>query len=349
MNIKRSNFDFVGFCLKHDIINHHGILLLAANTTIGKEHIVLLMNNHIILTEHDFISEQENNLAPQKDTITEKLIEEATLQVKDIFQFVRKRNKIPILEVRNHIIPVIHQASENSDVVQLFSMLQSKDDYTYRHNIGVGVFATLIGKWLHLHESDLKLLTISATLHDVGKMKIPDEILNKPGRLTAAEYDEIKKHTTYGYEMLKKTIGISPTCALVALQHHEREDGSGYPFGLKGDKIHQFSKIVAVADIFHAMTSKRAYHEPAPFYKVINQMQEDRFGKLDPKIIRLFLHKIMMILIGSEVVLSDGRKGEIVMIHTHEPARPLVKIGNEFIDLSKSSSINIEQIALPYA
>jgi HD-GYP domain-containing protein (c-di-GMP phosphodiesterase class II) len=197
------------------------------------------------------------------------------------------------LEVREKIIPPIQEAAENPNVFQLFSQLQSRDDYTYRHNIGVGVIAALIGKWMNLSGSTLSLLTLSATLHDVGKMKVPLDILNKPGRLTDEEFKHIKKHTIHGYDLIKSTVGLSHRTALVALQHHEREDGSGYPFQLKGEKIDLLSKIVGVADVFHAMTSNRVYHDASPFFHVMKQMNDDVFGKLNPEVVTTFVQHIM--------------------------------------------------------
>src|SRR5690606_23577733 len=154
---------------------------------------------------------------------------------------------------------LIQNVSENTNVLQLFVALQAKDDYTYRHNIAVGALANLIGNWMNLDHQALMQLTTAALLHDVGKVLISESILNKPGKLTDEEYAIMKKHTIYGYEILNDTVGISHRQALVALQHHERMNGSGYPMGIKRDNIDLFSRIVAVADIFHAMTSNRVY------------------------------------------------------------------------------------------
>jgi HD-GYP domain-containing protein (c-di-GMP phosphodiesterase class II) len=214
----------------------------------------------------------------------------------------------------------------------------------YRHNVAVGVIATLIGKWVGLKEAELSQLSMAAALHDVGKIKIPLEILNKSGKLTKDEYNLMKKHTIYGYEMIKETVGTNHRQALVALQHHERQNGSGYPFGIRADKIDDFSRIVAVADVFHAMTSKRAYRDASPFYETLKQMQQNAFGDLDPRLVGLFLDKIMQSLIGNEVMLTDGRRGKIVMINQVDPIHPLVRIDDMFLDLSKEPALQIEQV-----
>ncbi|MEH7224368.1 HD-GYP domain-containing protein [Bacillus sp. JJ1566] len=277
-------------------------------------------------------------------TIITGKLEEAIDQVQDIFYFVKRHTKLPLAEIKQTVIPIIQTASEIPQFFHLFYQLQSADDYTYRHNIGVGVIATLIGKWLTLSDKDLTALTIAATLHDIGKTKIPTEILNKPGKLTKAEYEVVKKHTIYGYEILKNTEGISHEISLVALQHHEREDGKGYPFGLKGSRISYFSKIVAVADVFHAMSSNRVYHDATPFYQVIKQMNDDMFGKLDPTILVPFLQQIMNALIGHPVLLTDGQIGRIKYINPFDLLNPLVEVSNTIIDLSVQKSIQIERV-----
>jgi len=206
------------------------------------------------------------------------------------------------------------------------------------------VIANLIGTWMRLGQQELLQLTTAAFLHDIGKMLIPQDIINKPGKLTEEEYAVMKTHTVLGYELMKETYGITHRQALVALQHHERMDGSGYPFGLTKNRIDLFSRIVSVADIFHAMTSKRAYRNPSPFYEVLFQIEKDTFGVLDPAITRLFIEKIMNYLIGKTVLLTDGREGTILMVQAHDLTHPLIQVGNEFIDLSKDFSVHIKYI-----
>lgn len=308
-------------------------------TLLSAEHIRLINQHKITLESHDVV---------QLDSAEffQLAIDDCTAAIENIFEQLRhnKNKRIPMLEVRNEVIPFIQQVSEKNDFYGVLAALQSKDDYTYRHNVAVGILSTLLGKWLKLKPEDLSMLTIAATLHDIGKMRIPDELLTRPGPLTAEEYQLMKKHTTYGYEMIRDTIGTNHLQALVALQHHERMDGSGYPFGVLGNRITDFSKIVAVADVFHAMTSDRFYRKASPLYEVLLQMEENVFGKLDPYICRVFINKLMQSMIGNEVELTDGRTGKIIMILATDPLRPLVNIDDDFIDLSKHRSIGIMRV-----
>lgn len=332
-------YQFIGYRLKRDIFNDSGIVLLSAGTFLTVEHIDKLENHQMNLMKAD-VFRDENQVVKASGLY----VQQATEQVKEIFHYAHSHNRIPLIDVRNKIVPAIQQATENPNLYMLFLTLQSKDDYTFRHNIGVGVIATLIGKWLNFSEADLNLLTLAATLHDIGKTKIPDEILNKPDKYTDKEYEMMKKHTIYGYELIKNTVGVSHRLALVALQHHEREDGGGYPFGLKSEGIDFFSKIVAIADVFHAMSSNRVYHDAAPFYLVLEQMKEGIFGKFHPTTMSLFLKRIMESLVGNDVILSDGRMGKILMINPFDPTKPVIQIGKQVIDLSRERNHHMEKV-----
>ncbi|TKG97704.1 HD-GYP domain-containing protein [Peribacillus simplex] len=269
------------------------------------------------------------------------------MQIKNIFQDIRKEGKIQLENVeviKAEVAPVIAQAAKNPDVYYLFEELQANNEYTYKHNIGVGIIATYLGMKLGLSKENLSALTLGATLHDVGKTRIPDCILEKPSKLTAAEYEEMKRHAIYGYELLKNIPGIPPSIALIALQHHEREDGKGYPHGLMGNDIHHHSKIVAIADVFHAMSSNRVYHQAMPFYKVIEQMNSDKFGKFNPEILLEFVNRLMSTLVGKEVTLTNGRNGTIIMINPYDPLKVLLKTSSGIMDLRMEKEWQIERI-----
>ncbi|WP_256759377.1 HD-GYP domain-containing protein [Cohnella sp. WQ 127256] len=330
----------LGKASKYDITNHYGLTIVPADTLINDDYLELMRKHRIDLDS--IILDLEN----YNGDIHPKILQQTVNRSKDLFDTIKISRKIPLIEIRKEILPIVQQTSENANVFKLFEAVRAKDDYTYEHNIGVGVLSTLIGRWIDLSELELSTLTLAATLHDVGKVKIPIEVLNKPGKLTKEEYQLVKQHTIFGYELLKETTGLSSRVALVALQHHEREDGQGYPFGLKKDKIDLFSSIVAVADIFHAMSSKRPYHEPIPFYEIINQMRIGKFGELNPYIVSVFIDNIMKHLIGEKVVLTDGSFGEVVYLNPHCLEKPLVKVDDHFWDLSRERDIQIKEVVI---
>jgi putative nucleotidyltransferase with HDIG domain len=249
------------------------------------------------------------------------------------------------MEFKNTILPIIDQIVEDPNIFRLLKAVKAKDEYTYQHNVGVSVIATLIGKWLNMDKTDLTSLSLGALLHDVGNVRIPLDMLNKEDLFREDEYEFFKQHTIYGYEMLKDAIGISNRVALVALQHHEREDGSGYPLGLDKNQVEPFSKIVAVADVFHAMYSSHPYQEAFSLSEIIKVLKMESFGKLDPLIVSVFIRNITNKWIGKQVMLSNGQKGSIVYMNPYEEAKPLVQMNsNLFIDLSRQRMLNIKEV-----
>ncbi|OKP67879.1 phosphohydrolase [Paenibacillus helianthi] len=331
---------YLGKKIKNDLINAYGVTVIPANSVLNVEHLELIRKQKINVL--DIIFAGEAGQAPSCKEMAYNVVNVS----KNLFESFRNSRKVPLADIRKEVVPVVQEISRNSDIFALFSAIQGKDDYTYQHNIGVGVLSTLIGRWLNMSEAELSVLSLAATLHDIGKLKIPTEILDKPGKLSPDEYEIVKKHTILGYEMLKETTGANSHITLTALQHHERNDGRGYPLGLKEEQIDSYSKIVAVADIFHAMSSRRPYHEPVPFHTIVDQMRRGSFGALDPNIVSVFLENIVKRTVGREVVLTDGRIGEIVYLNPHDIETPLVKVDDEYIDLSKLNTLKIKEISI---
>ncbi|GIQ71144.1 HD-GYP domain-containing protein [Xylanibacillus composti] len=337
-----SSQQIMGRRILRDIFNAGGLLLISAHSIISTEHIQILERHGITLTSQDVA--EMGTYSEAEAFEYGPVIQEAVVQARRLFHEIRETREIPLADLRKNVIPIIQEAARTQQLFGLFACLQAKDDYTYRHNIAVGTIASLLGIWLKLPQQELMQLATAGLLHDVGKMLVPEEVLNKPGKLTGEEYEIMKSHTVLGYGILRETVGVNHRQALVALQHHERMDGSGYPFGLTQERIDAFSRIVSVADVFHAMTSKRVYRHPAPFYEVLSQMEKDIFGVLDPVVTRLFIEKIMQSLIGHSVRLTDESEGIILTVHPHNPTRPLVQAGSRFVDLSQDLSLHIQQI-----
>jgi HD-GYP domain-containing protein (c-di-GMP phosphodiesterase class II) len=332
----------IGKRMKHDILNAYGVTIVPADSVLTRESVNILINHRIDLYSLS-LAEDQKPVAENSIQLGE-LVQQTVTITKELFESILVSRKVPLMAIRNEVLPAILQLSKNTDIFELFEAVKAKDDYVYQHNIGVGVISTLIGRWMNLDDSELSILSLAATLHDVGKIKLPLEVLNKPGKLSEVEFQLIKKHTILGYELLKGTTGLSMRIARVALQHHERVDGKGYPLGLKKENIDVFSSIVAVADIFHAMSSRRPYHEPLSFHEIVSQMSQGRFGALDPHIISLFIENMMKRLVGKQVLLTDGREGEVVYINPHNIETPLIKLADYFLDLSLERDIHIKSI-----
>ncbi|WP_235775588.1 HD-GYP domain-containing protein [Paenibacillus sinensis] len=337
--IKMSYKAYMGKKAKYDIMNRQGVVLVPAHSVLNQDAIKLLELHNVDPIDIVVMSLEEARL--ESPAI---LLSDAVGYSQELFSRLRFGRKLPLMEIKNELIPAVKQVSQHPDLFELFESVKAKDEYTHKHNIGVGVLSTLIGQWLKLEEADLSLLSLAATLHDIGKVRIPEEILLKPGKLTKAEFAEMKKHTIYGYEMLKETVGLSPRVMLVALQHHERSDGSGYPLGLKGGEIDYFSEIVAVADVFHAISSERPYHPAMPFYRVVTLMRDGAFGDLNPQLVSLFMNNYIHTLKGRRILLTDGREAEVLHINQREDLRPLIRIDGKLVDLTKERHLNIEKV-----
>ena len=171
-------------------------------------------------------------------------------------------------------------------VLAITAAIDKRDRYTHDHSRNVARISVEIGKELGLSEKELEELEVSAILHDVGKIGIPDSILLKPGRLTKEEFDYIKKHTVFGGEILSNLKHVTRNMISGALEHHERCDGSGYPYGKKCEEISIFGRIIAVADVFDALTAKRVYKEGMDKWKVLEMLKNDaEKGKFDPEVV----------------------------------------------------------------
>lgn len=320
----------VGNYLNKNIYNKLDVLLIPANTVLKNSHITLLISQNIALGIEDVNS-----------VSSIRLMKEAIQETKLAFETIKLNKAIPLSDIKKRITPLIAQLSLNPDLLSLISLMETKDEYTYKHSFAVAVISTMIGGWMGLDEEALEDLMISAFLHDVGKLQIPETLLNKTVPLTKDEFLELKRHPEYGYEMICRSTGVSERLALAALQHHEREDGSGYPAGLKGSELGIGAKIVAVSDVFHAMISKRSYKEALPLFQVMRELAAGAYELYDPKVIHCFISKLMNALIGSRVLLSSGEEAKVILINIHDLLHPLVKKKQKFIDLSKEKGLEI--------
>ena len=172
-----------------------------------------------------------------------------------------KSRRFNLKEVNNVIDYVVDEIMDNPIVLYNLIDMKKQDEFIYEHSVNVCIISSIIGKNMGLARDKVKQLAIGALLHDLGKVYVDPEVLNKPSSLTEEEFKQVKEHTKYGFEVLRSLDDFSILSAHIAYQHHEREDGSGYPRGLLSEEIHSFAKIVAVADSFEAMTANRKYRK----------------------------------------------------------------------------------------
>ncbi len=231
--------------------------------------------------------------------------------------------------------------------VELFNMLHnmhSTEDSIYAHSLNVALICRQFGRWLKCDPATLDTLTLCGLLHDIGKLKIPEDVLNKPGKYTDEEFALVKNHTLYGHQLLQP-LPIDDHIKKSARSHHERCDGSGYPSGLTQEDTDEFAMIVAIADVYDAMTAARSYRAPLCPFQVIAKFEQEGLQKYNPKYILVFLKHIAGIYQKHRVLLSDGRSATIVMQGTKQLSKPIVQLDDETcIDLSLESDLVIQSV-----
>lgn len=265
--------------------------------------------------------------------------------LKDVFcGVVNKSYTIEEHELVKSVAPLFISRNTITEVFDMLNQMHSLDDSVYAHCINVALIARMIGRWLHFEQHDLDTLTCCGLLHDIGKVMIPEEVLNKPGKLTDEEFRLIKAHPKFGYELLRNQ-NIDSRIKHSALMHHERYDGSGYPNGLSSDLLPDFAMIVAIADVYDAMTAARSYRVPLCPFQVIANFEKEGFQKYHTKYIYIFLHRIASTYQNNRVMLNDGRACKIVLLNQNSLSRPIVQFDDgTCFDLSTQSEIQITRI-----
>ena len=227
-------------------------------------------------------------------------------------------------------------------LLDMLQCLRGFDDMTYMHSMNVALICNVIGGWINLPEEEKNQLIICGLLHDIGKLQISPDIILKPGKLTDEEFEQIRTHPKLGYDILCSK-DLDERVKLAALQHHERYNGTGYPGHLPASEISFFSSIVAVADVYDAMTSNRVYRKGICPFKVIGILEKEK-DLYDPSILYLFMKRTVEAYINSEVILSNNEQGKVVLINQHSLSRPVVLADTQTYDLSKIPGIEIETL-----
>lgn len=266
--------------------------------------------------------------------------------LKDMFNRVVMQNEeidseMILTEVEN----VVKESRNSLHIMDMLQCMRGYDDVTYVHSLNVALLSNVIGKLVFpkISEEDLRVLTLAGLLHDIGKMMIADDVLLKKDRLTIAEFNLVKTHVLHGNNILKK-MNLDPRIAEVAMRHHERCDGSGYPGGYKRDQIDPFSKIVAIADTYDAMTSDRTYRSAICPFEVIHMFEREGLTKYEVEYLLPFLSVAVQAYINTNVYLTTDEIGKVVMINAEELSKPVVKVGRIYYDLTKDHSVSIDRI-----
>lgn len=274
----------------------------------------------------------------------EQTFQETTTSFHNKLNDIARRNEqIDVDEMFRSAEEIMSNETNTYALMDILTNIRYFDDSTYAHSLNVALLANIFGRWLHFDTQQLKILTVAGLLHDIGKVLIPVEIIQKPGRLTKEEFEIVKQHPYKGYRLLQDK-KIDDTIAQVALLHHEKCDGSGYPMGLKNNKINDYAKIITIVDVYEAMTANRCYREGICPFAVIRMYEEDGYLRYDPKYLIPFLQGISDTYLHNTVLLSDGRKGEIILTNKTRVSRPGLLVDGTFLDLTVHPELNIVAI-----
>ncbi|WP_145045149.1 HD-GYP domain-containing protein [Paenibacillus xylanexedens] len=251
--------------------------------------------------------------------------------------------ELPVYELRTQLEAMfVHLKQYN--VLTFSPRVMHEHDYVYHHAVLSAITSYQLAQWMELPSKDWMQVAFAGLFHDIGNNKVDPLILHKPSALTVEEQEEIRQHTKYGYQVLKQAKAINEGARLAALQHHEKVDGSGYPLQLSGTQIHIYAKIVAIADIFHAMTLEKIYRKAQSPYLVLEQIQSEAFGKLDPTIVNVFIQRSTQIHNGIRVRLSNNLFGEIIFSDRDHPTRPMVSVEGSIINLMQQRQLHIQEV-----
>ena len=271
---------------------------------------------------------QYENVKTAKEELPEAQIamEIASNQVAHLMDDVKEGKNLNINAVRGVVKPILDSILRNSEAYLWLSMMQKKSAYTYSHSVDNCALAIAFGRYMGLPKKDLQTLAIGLLMMDMGNVKIPEQILNKNGRLTEAEYMIVKKHVGHGVKILQETEGMNEDIVNIALTHHERFDGSGYPNGLLGAHIPVYGRMAAIIDCYDAMTSKRPFSAAKSPYEALQNIYNWRGSAFQPELVEQFLQCMGVYPTGSIVEMTSGEVGIVLSQNLTQRMRPKIML-----------------------
>lgn len=352
MRLVNINYVKEGSVLARPIKNYLGQILLGEDVVLNNAYITRLkeLGYDMIFIKDDRFKDVE-----LKFPITDKTKESAFQALKSVTSAIEADvdAEVDVESVKKAVLNIINDLLHSMDILSNLSDIIGYDKYTYYHSINTTVIALVMGIKKGLEQDSLLELGMGVLMHDIGKTRISLDLLNKKESLNQEDFEEIKKHTIYGYEVIRKNHDFSLHSAHVSLQHHEKWDGGGYPRGLKGKDIHEFGRIAAVADVYEALTSKRPYRNAMEPYLAYEYVVAQAGWQFDPEVVDAFIKSIAVYPTGIGVELSNGMRGNVIKQNPDFPNRPVVRAiakgdeeFNDYIDfdLAKHHSLMINKV-----
>ncbi|MCM3361947.1 HD-GYP domain-containing protein [Niallia sp. Sow4_A1] len=345
-----------GAILAKPILNDRGKVLVNSGVRLEDRIIKRLLDFGV---SYVYLEDKHTKDIEVIAAISDQVKMEAMKTIENSFQAIKQTDSSNVSMVMEKNTPifkklvgkVLAELKNNEDLYSIMSDVYLYDNYIFSHSLNVTIYTLALGLELKLSPKQMEIIGLGAILHDIGKMSIPLEILMKPGKLTEEEYEIVKSHAEAGFEILRNVQALPLLVAHCAYQHHERLNGTGYPRGLIEEDIHLFGKIIAVADVFDAITSNRVYHDALLPHEALEILYTGSSQLYDAKIVEAFRRAIVLYPNGLSVKLSNGEKGIVCKQNKGMNERPIIRIieqdGKEIppydLDLKEDFSILITE------
>ena len=246
--------------------------------------------------------------------------------INQLMRDVQRDSQIDIEGSKELVTQTVDSILRNETAMFWLSKIKHQDEYTSEHCVRVGILAIAFGKYLQLDRQSLEVLGMCGMLHDVGKMKVPQEILNKPDTLSPEEFAEVQKHTILGYDFLKKHGGIDEQICAVAMNHHERMNGDGYPHHAESQRLSLYDRIIAIVDSYDAMTSDRCYHKGIAASQALSILYKEQTNHYDAELVQQFIQMVGIYPVGSLVQMNNGQLAIVLSVNEDHKLEPVIEL-----------------------
>lgn len=334
-----------GMILARTIVNAKRVVVVSENTELTQAHITRLkfLKIPVVYIKDDVELQEDRSPIFSRSNLFIKQYENVIGTAKSIFEEAKKSGTVPVEETHEMVQEDLLPLSRRSGTIDYLNEVNHLASDIYNHSLRVSILAGVIAKWMKLDRETAKDVVLAGFLHDVGKSRFDQRLLEKNvATLEGEDYENYIQHTVDGAHILNNVAGLTEGVRLAAMQHHERMDGSGFPFNSKGDDIHLYARIIAVADLYDNITVEReGYPRRTPF-DAVAEIAQQMYTTLDPQVCLPVLMNIKNAFLGSRVLLSNHREGTITAYPHGVVPLPVVTISeDEIIDLNEEKKIKI--------
>lgn len=347
----------IGMLVAEDVVNGSGQLIFPAEARLTAKAISRI-NFHSIPFIRIYIEDEETETDTDVDelsyfeklkdseeynTFNEQFTDVASTFEREMMRVLKEGGDTDSVTLSNGVKKILGSCRSGIQVFDLLHCTRNYDEVIFAHSLNVAIISAVLGGWLGFSKEDIDILIQCGIYHDIGKLAVPKEIVEKPGLLTSEEYAVMRTHTSRGYGILKD-MQLDKRVKLAAMMHHERCDGSGYPLGVKENQIERLTKVIAIADVYEAMTAPRKYRKARCPFEAVKLFETSGLVLFDTKYLMTFVEHIANCYMGYRVKLNDGTIGTIVYMNKQDGTRPMIRVGNKYIDLFRNSELFITEI-----